>query len=239
MKNRLWQKVQLGVVGIALMMTCMACGTLLRVIEDMYKTSPEQPLEEPVTLPTEPLKETTTTFIHTVKWRGESLSIVAAWYTDDLENWKVLAQFNPHLDPNLIFKGNKIVIPVYLLKTREPMPQDFPDKFVPRSDGKEEPSKAKAPEETAPYIHTVRWSDESLSIIAEWYTGNIENWKALAQANPDLSPERILQGDEILIPQKLLKTRQPMPQQFVEKRLSQKPTPSPTEEGEVELFGPR
>ena len=233
MKKNFRQGGQWLAVGLALIMTCTACA-FIKETKERLMPSPapavqaESQARSPKKIPP---------FIHTVNWRGESLSIVAAWYTGDLENWKALAQVNPHLDPNLIFKGNKIVIPRDLLKTREPMPQDFLDKYIPKSE-REKPLKVKEPEETTPYIHTVRWPDESLSLIAKWYTGNLENWKALAQVNPDINPDRIVKGDAILIPQNLLKTRDPMPQQFV-KTSQPQPQPPPAEEKELPLFGPR
>jgi hypothetical protein len=54
-----------------------------------------------------------------------------------------------------------------------------------------------------------------LSFIAAWYTPSWQNWKALAKANPGLDPKRIEVGDEIRIPEALLKTRKPMPSHFL------------------------
>jgi len=67
------------------------------------------------------------------------------------------------------------------------------------------------------YLHTVKHSGETLSIIALWYTGNHRNWKEIAQANPDMKPNRIFPGNEILIPEGLLKTRDPLPKEFVDR----------------------
>ncbi len=86
-----------------------------------------------------------------------------------------------------------------------------------------------------------------MSIIAGWYTGNIMNWKALAQANPNINPSRIFEGDRILIPESLLKTREPMPKEFVDSFYSKskkempgaKPVPPQAEEEEPKLFGPK
>jgi hypothetical protein len=69
------------------------------------------------------------------------VSIIAGWYTGDIENWKTLAQANPNIDPARIFVGNKILIPEDLLKTREPMPKDFVDGFYPKAKTKTPPSK--------------------------------------------------------------------------------------------------
>jgi hypothetical protein len=79
-----------------------------------------------------------------VKWSGETVSIIAAWYTGDLDNWKVLAEVmtrnNPNADIKRIYVGNKILIPENLLKTRETMTKEFVDSFY----------KTSKPEKVAP-----------------------------------------------------------------------------------------
>ncbi len=116
--------------------------------------------------------------------------------------------------------------------------------------------KAKAPpqqrqEQPAPsnYVHTVRWPGETLSIIAAWYTGSIDTWKEVAAANPDINPDRIFVGNKILIPDNLIKTKEPMPQDFLwnfiakpkKETAPSKPTAPPKKEPErePELFGPK
>jgi hypothetical protein len=109
------------------------------------------------------------------------------------------------------------------------------------------PAKAEPPGKKSYFTHTVRFPRETVSIIAGWYTGNIENWKALAEANPDLDPKTIFVGNKILIPEDMLKTREPMPKEFVDgfykprkgKAPPAKPAPSPAKEEEIELFGPK
>ncbi len=64
------------------------------------------------------------------------------------------------------------------------------------------------------FAHKVRWEGETLSLIAEWYTGSQKNWKALAKANSWLDPDNILPGHKVFIPRSLLKTRKPMPRNF-------------------------
>ena len=64
-------------------------------------------------------------YVHKVRWEGETLSLIAKWYTGSQKNWKVLAKDNPWLEPNDISTGHKIFIPRNLLKTKKPMPRDF------------------------------------------------------------------------------------------------------------------
>ena len=64
-------------------------------------------------------------FVHEVQWPGESLSIIAKWYTGDGKNWKALAKANTSLDPNLIRIGDRIVIPRSMIENDKQMPRDF------------------------------------------------------------------------------------------------------------------
>jgi hypothetical protein len=97
------------------------------------------------------------------------------------------------------------------------------------------------------YVHTVRWKGETASIIAAWYTGDGGNWKALAEANPQVNMNRIHGGIKILIPEALLNTRNPLPQYFVNRFYSKaKKENSQTnlqqdkgQEEEPKLFGPK
>lgn len=64
-------------------------------------------------------------FFHQVRWEGETLSLIAKWYTGDWRNWKALAEVNPWAEPNNMFAGLKVKIPRQLLKTTKKMPREF------------------------------------------------------------------------------------------------------------------
>jgi hypothetical protein len=132
-------------------------------------------------------------FEHRVRWRGETLSLIAGWYTGSYGNWKAIAQVNPGLDPHRIAVGDTINIPPEMMKTQKPLPRKVVCKTL-----------------AGYFAHTVTRPDEKFSAIARWYTGNAENRKAIAKANPDIDPNLLLVGDEIYIPSSLLKTRKPM-----------------------------
>ena len=95
-----------------------------------------------------------------------------------------------------------------------------------------------------PYIHEVRWPGETLSHIARWYTGSYSNWEKIADANPGLKPRRIQIGHKIIIPDELLKVREPMPRHYVrslpspKRSPSTRPVQSSKDPGIEELFGP-
>jgi hypothetical protein len=65
------------------------------------------------------------------------------------------------------------------------------------------------------YVHHIKWQGEILSVIASWYTGDMNNWRTIAKSNPDLNPKKIAIGDKIRIPSALLITRKPMPKSYL------------------------
>ncbi len=66
---------------------------------------------------------------HYVRWHGETLSIIAKWYTGSIKNWKTLASINTGINSNLLYINNRIHIPAKLIKTKIPMPKKFLDQF--------------------------------------------------------------------------------------------------------------
>jgi hypothetical protein len=124
MKNTIQKKVQVSLIGmIILVLACYGCAQLGKQSKYRQAAGPEQAsLAE--------AKPTTSVFVHTVRWPRETLSIIAKWYTGELENWKALVKANPKLKPNRIYIGNKILIPGDLLKTRKPMPRKFLAEFT-------------------------------------------------------------------------------------------------------------
>ncbi|MDX1706983.1 MAG: LysM peptidoglycan-binding domain-containing protein [Desulfobacterales bacterium] len=169
-------------------------------------------------------------YAHQVRWSGESLSLIAKWYTGHYGNWKKLAQANPGLNPNRIVLGNLIYIPPELMKTKKPLPRKEVAKTLPGY-----------------FAHTVTQSDEKLSEIAEWYTGDAGNDKAIAEANADIDPELLLIGNEIFIPSVLLITQKPLDRKPTQKTTATAPgNQSKTEEAapapkskKIQLFGPK
>jgi hypothetical protein len=73
---------------------------------------------------------------HKVRYPGESVSLIAGWYIGEIDNWKILAEVNPGINPNVISEGMKINIPESMLKKREPMTREFVDSFYPKARSK-------------------------------------------------------------------------------------------------------
>lgn len=172
-------------------------------------------------------------FEHRVKWSGETLSLIAKWYTGRYGNWKAIAQANPGLNPNRIAIGNMIYIPPEMMKTKNLLPRKVVSKTL-----------------SGYFAHTVTKPDEKFTDIARWYTGNAGNHKAIAKANPDIVPESLVVGNEIYIPSTLLKTRKPMfPKSYQTSvtRPAKKfpatqvtaPTPPAPKPKKIQLFGPK
>ena len=102
-------------MGIALLWLCGGCAHLERIIQPKSESPSVEDPQAPEPNP----------FVHEVQWPGESLSIIAKWYTGDGTNWKALAKANTGLNPNLIRIGDRIVIPRSILENEKQMPRDF------------------------------------------------------------------------------------------------------------------
>ena len=130
----------LMVILLALACMCIGCAYLSK---DANNTRPVKKAQ---------LSEKSTHFVHTIQWPGETLSIIAKWYTGSSSNWGALAKANPKLNPNLIRIGDKISIPKGLIKNQEPMPRSFLSSSSPKEDQTVSPpaSKESEPKETEP-----------------------------------------------------------------------------------------
>ena len=142
--KRIRTRLILSLVGLGVIVVCAGCETTkVRAPEPVaaelgpvqpvitkpeVAPAPEPPPSPPslkAKLPEGPY------FIRTVKWHGESLSTIAAWYTGTTRNWRILAEVNPQLaDPNRILVGYRIRIPGNMLRTREAMPQGFAESYI-------------------------------------------------------------------------------------------------------------
>ncbi|MCB0354756.1 MAG: LysM peptidoglycan-binding domain-containing protein [Bdellovibrionales bacterium] len=65
------------------------------------------------------------------------------------------------------------------------------------------------------FEHTVHHRGETLSDLADWYTGSWRNWIVIAQHNPAISVHSIKIGETIRIPETLLVNRQAYPRAYL------------------------
>lgn len=87
---------------------------------------------------------------HRVQWHGETLSIIALWYTGDLDNWEALAAANPTINPHLLYLKTLLTIPGDLVRTRKPMPREFLGQFMKKEESRETGSGVDAEPEPSP-----------------------------------------------------------------------------------------
>ena len=62
---------------------------------------------------------------HEVKYPGETLGVIASWYTGKASNWKQIAEANPSLNPSKIRLGDEIMIPLEIVQNDQSLPQEF------------------------------------------------------------------------------------------------------------------
>ena len=62
---------------------------------------------------------------HTVKYQGETLGRISAWYTGSSKNWTAIEQANPGIIANKIKAGDAIKIPKELAKRADALPKSF------------------------------------------------------------------------------------------------------------------
>lgn len=62
---------------------------------------------------------------HTVKYQGETLTLISLWYTGSTENWRMIEAANPDLNPLQLRTGDVVSVPPDLLVRTEEMPKKF------------------------------------------------------------------------------------------------------------------
>lgn len=126
---------------------------------------------------------------HTVRFEGETLGLIARWYTRSTESWKEILAHNPGLDVYRIRQGQVIRVPDFLVRRDSPMPQEFVLSAHAASSTSESGSvpteQAKEPEE---------------SILAPTPSAD----QAALQAENELSAEPLLQREPLGPPEKAL-----------------------------------
>lgn len=85
--------------------------------------------------------------------------------------------------------------------------------------------------------HVVRYSGETLALIAGWYTGKPQNWTIVRDANPGIRPNAIRLGDVIRIPRQLVVEERPLPKERVRVQRVTKPEQEDVESVSTEAMG--
>ncbi len=85
----------------------------------LRQTAPPEP-QKPLELNSEPAAVE-----HVVSYSGETLALIASWYTGKASNWTFIRDANPGLRPERIALGRRIFIPGRMVIERNPMPKKF------------------------------------------------------------------------------------------------------------------
>ena len=93
---------------------------------------------EPLPSSPPPLPPVQADLEHVVKFKGETLGIIANWYTGKTANWSVIQKANTGLKPEKIRIGDKILIPSGIVVKNAPLPEAFVKGFVTKSALKED-----------------------------------------------------------------------------------------------------
>mgnify|MGYP000053041711 CR=1 FL=1 len=67
------------------------------------------------------------------------------------------------------------------------------------------------------YLHNVRWPEETLAVIARWYTGKEQNARILARVTPNLRANDLRKGDVVFIPRELFRHNVPLTHSYARK----------------------
>lgn len=103
-------------------------------------------------------------FDHTVTYQGETLGMIANWYTGSTNNWNAIVAANPELKPNKLRLGTVIHIPSELVQQTQPLPKKLLKTKAPEVKKEVEPAKDKEPSvtpETPKDIASLETADSS------------------------------------------------------------------------------
>ena len=73
--------------------------------------------------PTRPPPPQEQYLFHTITYPGETLGVIAAWYTGTAQNWMLIRDANPDLDPARLRLGSVVRVPRRLVIKDTPLPK--------------------------------------------------------------------------------------------------------------------
>lgn len=62
--------------------------------------------------------------VHIVRYQGETLGFISFWYSGKAENWKVIADYNDGMNPNILKINQQIYIPLSIVIRDTPFSKD-------------------------------------------------------------------------------------------------------------------
>jgi hypothetical protein len=154
MIRRIFRRGALLVLGVAIMSAgCAAISEQVEKVEEWGKGLQKEDEEKGSSSKGPEEAKQSAFYVHTVRWPGESLSIISKWYTGSLDQWTRIAKANPSVDPKRIHVGMKIRVPKEIMTNTKPMPQDFVASFYPEpAKGSDKPPPSAKPEAKEPTL---------------------------------------------------------------------------------------
>ena len=130
MKTRLRDFSRIGIIGLIIIGMCWGCAGVEQKVDDWQSALREKMnFNKSGDGDADGKLGDEVYFIHTSQWSWETMAYVAEWYTGESKNQEHLADLNPSVNPEKIAIGSEVVIPVSLLKTREPLPKNFSGEY--------------------------------------------------------------------------------------------------------------
>jgi nucleoid-associated protein YgaU len=131
--------------------------------------------------------------------KGDSLARIAAQLLGSEAKVKAILAANPGLkDPNRISIGQELVIPTLTSGSPSADLGALAEASARRSEARPEPAVNSADVAGARY-HVVQ-KNEVLGTIAKHYFGTTAAWRTIADANPQIDPNRMQIGARLMIP---------------------------------------
>jgi nucleoid-associated protein YgaU len=131
--------------------------------------------------------------------KGDSLARIAAQLLGSEAKVKAILAANPGLkDPNRISIGQELVIPTLTSGSPSADLGALAEASARRSEARPEPAVNSADVAGARY-HVVQ-KNEVLGTIAKQYFGTTAAWRTIADANPQIDPNRMQIGATLMIP---------------------------------------
>lgn len=82
----------------------------------------------PVSAPP-PVEDEEDYIYHRIKYSGETVAVISAWYTKSAKNWPEIVDANPKMVPSKLRLGDLVRIPKRLVRRFSSLPQDFVASF--------------------------------------------------------------------------------------------------------------
>ncbi len=123
--------------------------------------------------------------------RGDTFQSIAKRFYGSTARWRIVARANPGVDPNRFGPGTRLHLPVDPENIQGKLAHDDEEQ-----DGQAGPPPPPEPEHTEYIVQR----GDTLSEIAQALYGRATLWRRIADANPEVDPDRLRPGTTLRIP---------------------------------------